>query len=62
MLPVGTPPNAVVFASGLIPVGTMARVGLLVDVVGVALITLFFALWGSAVLGIESGLPAWAVP
>lgn len=62
MLPVGTPPNAVVFSSGLVPVGTMARVGFLVDLVGVALITLVFTLWGRHVLGIETGLPSWAVP
>jgi sodium-dependent dicarboxylate transporter 2/3/5 len=62
MLPVGTPPNAVVFSSGLVPIGTMARVGLLVDVVGVVLITLVFYFWGRTVLGIESGLPTWAVP
>lgn len=38
MLPAGTPPNAVVFSSGYIPVTQMARSGLVVDVVGAVLI------------------------
>ena len=38
MLPVATPPNAIVFGSGLIPMGTMARVGLILNLVGVFLI------------------------
>jgi sodium-dependent dicarboxylate transporter 2/3/5 len=34
MLPAGTPPNAVVFSSGYIPVTSMVRAGLVVDIVG----------------------------
>jgi len=62
MLPVGTPPNAVVFSSGLVPIRTMARVGFLVDVCGVILITVVFTLWGQRVFDLAPGLPAWAVP
>ncbi len=62
MLPVGTPPNAVVFASGLVPIRTMARVGFVVDLVGVVLITVSFALWGRWALGIGDGAPTWALP
>ncbi len=62
MLPVGTPPNAVVFSSGLVPIRTMARVGLVVDVVGVVLVTAVFTLWGRKVFGIEDGVPVWALP
>ena len=62
MLPVATPPNAIAFASGRIPMGTMLRVGLWVDAVGVVLLTVCFELWIRSGLGIEAGLPDWARP
>jgi sodium-dependent dicarboxylate transporter 2/3/5 len=40
MLPVATPPNAVVFASGHVTIAEMSRAGLWVNLVGVALIPL----------------------
>jgi len=40
MLPVGTPPNAIVFASGMVPLPRMARVGLLVNLLFAILIPL----------------------
>jgi sodium-dependent dicarboxylate transporter 2/3/5 len=39
MLPVGTPPNAIVFATGKIPQRTMLRVGFALNLLFVALIT-----------------------
>lgn len=38
MLPVATPPNAIVYASGLVPVPRMARVGILVNLLFAVLI------------------------
>jgi sodium-dependent dicarboxylate transporter 2/3/5 len=38
MLPAGTPPNAVVHASGYVPVTRMARCGLVVDLAGALLV------------------------
>lgn len=40
MLPVGTPPNALVFSTGRIPAMTMARVGLVLNLVAIVVITL----------------------
>uniref|UniRef100_Q07S52 Anion transporter n=1 Tax=Rhodopseudomonas palustris (strain BisA53) TaxID=316055 RepID=Q07S52_RHOP5 len=38
MLPVATPPNAIVFASGRVSIGQMARIGLLVNLLATAII------------------------
>jgi sodium-dependent dicarboxylate transporter 2/3/5 len=40
MLPVSTPPNAIAYGSGFIPITRMIRYGLLLDVTGVVTITL----------------------
>jgi sodium-dependent dicarboxylate transporter 2/3/5 len=41
MMPMGTPPNAIVFASGHIQMKQMMRTGFVMNIVGVILITLF---------------------
>jgi sodium-dependent dicarboxylate transporter 2/3/5 len=43
VLPVSTPPNAIVYGTGLIPLGHMIRAGLLLDVLGGCLVWL--TLW-----------------
>ena len=43
MLPVGTPPNAIAYATGLVTMPEMIRTGALMDVVSL-LVVLFFAL------------------
>ena len=42
MLPMATPPNAIVFASGYIKVHEMARVGVILNLIAVALLILMF--------------------
>jgi sodium-dependent dicarboxylate transporter 2/3/5 len=42
MLPMATPPNAIVFASGYIKVHQMARVGVVLNLISVALLILMF--------------------
>ena len=41
MLPMGTPPNAIAFSSGYIKLHQMTRVGFIMNLIAVALITLF---------------------
>ena len=55
MLPVGTPPNAIVFGTGAVTIGQMARGGVVLNVVGIFLITAFIYLVGGIALGITFG-------
>jgi sodium-dependent dicarboxylate transporter 2/3/5 len=41
MLPMGTPPNAIAFSSGHIKLNQMTRVGFIMNIISVLLITLF---------------------
>jgi sodium-dependent dicarboxylate transporter 2/3/5 len=41
MLPMGTPPNAIVFASGLVRIKDMIKTGLILNIICIILITLF---------------------
>lgn len=61
MMPVGTPPNAIVFGSGRIPLPEMARTGLWLNVLLVPVIVGVVWLLGPWVFGIElNRLPTWA--
>ncbi|MBA3576279.1 MAG: DASS family sodium-coupled anion symporter [Sphingomonas sp.] len=53
MLPVGTPPNAIVFSSGAVTIGQMARGGFVLNLVGIVLITGFAYLLGGLALGLR---------
>ena len=62
MLPIATPPNAIVFSSGELEMRDMIRAGLVLNLIGAALITLYFYLVASPLLGIEVGsVPSWAL-
>ncbi|MFD2438101.1 SLC13 family permease [Modicisalibacter luteus] len=53
MLPVGTPPNAIVFGTGAVSIGQMARGGFVLNIVGIVLITAFCYLIGGFALGLQ---------
>ncbi len=62
MLPVATPPNAIVFGSGEVRMADMVRIGIVMNLVGVVLITVLMYVFGVWVFGIDlSQMPGWAV-
>ncbi|MBN1598861.1 MAG: DASS family sodium-coupled anion symporter [Bacteroidales bacterium] len=56
MMPVATPPNAIIFGSNYIKIHQMARVGLTLNLIGVVIITLFMYLVAFPMLGIAAGI------
>lgn len=61
MMPVATPPNAIIFGSGRLTVGEMARIGLVLNLVGALVIAGIVYTLGTAVFDIDPNvLPEWA--
>ena len=60
MLPVSTPPNAIVYGSGRIPIMKMVIAGVWLDVLSVVLLTAFVYTLGHLAFGVLDGFPAWA--
>jgi sodium-dependent dicarboxylate transporter 2/3/5 len=62
MMPVATPPNAIVFGSQRLQIREMAKIGFFINLAGGAVITAVFYLLGTLVFGIDLDLfPAWAL-
>lgn len=60
MLPVATPPNAIVFGSGYVTAPQMARTGFALNLVGAVLAVLFVLAWLPLAWGIDLGtVPPW---
>jgi sodium-dependent dicarboxylate transporter 2/3/5 len=61
MLPVATPPNAIIYGSGALRVPEMARAGIVLNMLFAALITAFAYTLILTVFGVDLGaVPAWA--
>ena len=61
MLPVATPPNAILFSSGLISIRQMARAGFLLNLTTAILATLVALYWTLPAWGIQlDEVPSWA--
>jgi sodium-dependent dicarboxylate transporter 2/3/5 len=61
MMPAGTPPNAVVFGTGLVPLRRMVSVGFWIDLLGIVLLTLQIWFVVMPLLGIDPEIcPPWA--
>lgn len=56
MLPVATPPNAIVFGSGYITIPQMAKVGVGLNLLGIILVLLLILTWLPLVWGIDLGV------
>ncbi|MAE61689.1 MAG: sodium:dicarboxylate symporter [Planctomycetaceae bacterium] len=62
MMPVATPPNAIIFGTGRIRVWEMARAGIALNLIGAGIITLATWYWAPRVWQIDvTQLPAWAI-
>ena len=60
MMPVATPPNAILFGSGRIRISDMARAGVFINITGVIIITVLFYFIGTVVFSIDPGVfPEW---
>jgi sodium-dependent dicarboxylate transporter 2/3/5 len=63
MMPSGTAPNAIVFSTGHLTVGYMARVGFALNLLSIVVVTLATFALAEPVFGISLGsLPPWARP
>ncbi|XP_060703888.1 Na(+)/citrate cotransporter-like isoform X2 [Hemiscyllium ocellatum] len=59
MLPVATPSNAIVFSYGHLRVFDMVKAGLMLNIIGVASVTLAINTWGRLMFNLDS-FPEWA--
>ncbi|XP_043573994.1 solute carrier family 13 member 5-like [Chiloscyllium plagiosum] len=59
MLPVATPSNAIVFSYGHLRVFDMVKAGLVLNIIGVASVTLAINTWGRLMFNLDS-FPDWA--
>ncbi len=62
MMPVATPPNAIIFGSGRVKIFEMVKAGILINFIGVFVITSVFLALGTLVFSIDPNvIPDWAL-
>jgi len=62
MLPVATPPNAIVFGTNKIRIKDMMRTGFILNLIGVIIVSLAVYFWGTSVFNVDFGVfPDWAI-
>ncbi|XP_029468232.1 solute carrier family 13 member 5-like isoform X2 [Rhinatrema bivittatum] len=59
MLPVATPPNAIVFSYGHLRVSDMAKTGFVLNIIGVSCVSLAINTWGRVMFNLDT-FPSWA--
>ncbi|ETE60515.1 Solute carrier family 13 member 5, partial [Ophiophagus hannah] len=59
MLPVATPPNAIVFSYGHLHVADMVKTGIVMNIIGIICITLAINTWGRFIFHLDT-FPSWA--
>ncbi|MDA3870675.1 MAG: SLC13 family permease [Gammaproteobacteria bacterium] len=61
MMPVATPPNAIVFASGNLKIRDMVTTGFIINLLAILMISLTTYFWGMQVFAIDASvMPDWA--
>jgi sodium-dependent dicarboxylate transporter 2/3/5 len=61
MMPVATPPNALVFSSGKLRVADMVKAGIFINLIAIVVVTGVFLLLGPTVFQIDpEAFPEWA--
>ncbi len=62
MLPVATPPNAIIFGTNRIQIKDMVKSGIFLNTAGIIIATVVMYFWGTVVFGIDvSVFPDWAI-
>ncbi|MDA9901668.1 SLC13 family permease [Gammaproteobacteria bacterium] len=61
MLPVSTPPNAIVYGSGRVPILKMVTAGIFLDVLSVIILTVFVYTLGHFTFDVLGEFPEWAL-
>lgn len=63
MMPVATPPNAIVFGAGYVTIAQMAKTGIIINLIGAVFVALLVYFVAVPVFGIDLGqMPSWALP